>query len=344
MARASIYKSEVLRARNNLLAQGRYPSIDSVRIELGNTGSKATIHRYLKEIEEEEGGSVGTKVAVSEALQSLIGRLAERLHEEADERITEINAKHAAELQQNSATLDALREEISALRLTQEQVQAELEVEQGRRLRVEASLSAESVIRAQVEQQASDLHDQLNSEIEHRKSLEEKYADARKSLEHFRETAKEHRDQELRQHEQLVQYLQSELRGANLKLTEQQHKFADLNQEMARVTNDLGSAKRELRRAESKLKNLEPTQDLLLATTQQRDELERRLGIAEREKELLATDNRSVIGQIQDLSVRNQDLQLKLVTSEARLEAQNLVVTEFREQVAGLFQQGPKTT
>lgn len=47
MARASIYKSEVLRARNNLLAQGRYPSIDSVRIELGNTGSKATIHRYL---------------------------------------------------------------------------------------------------------------------------------------------------------------------------------------------------------------------------------------------------------------------------------------------------------
>lgn len=53
----------------SLLAQGRYPSIDSVRIELGNTGSKATIHRYLKEIEE-EGGSVGTKVAVSEALQA----------------------------------------------------------------------------------------------------------------------------------------------------------------------------------------------------------------------------------------------------------------------------------
>lgn len=75
-------------------------------------------------------------------------------------------------------------------------------MEQGRRLSVEASLSAESVIRAQVEQQASDLHDQLDSEIEHRKSLEEKYADARKSLEHFRETAKEHRDQELRQHRQ----------------------------------------------------------------------------------------------------------------------------------------------
>ena len=54
MARAGIYKSEVLRARDKLLAAGRNPSIDAVREELGS-GSKTTIHRYLKEIEEEEG-------------------------------------------------------------------------------------------------------------------------------------------------------------------------------------------------------------------------------------------------------------------------------------------------
>lgn len=34
MARAGIYKSEVVKARNNLLAQGRYPSIDAIRSEL----------------------------------------------------------------------------------------------------------------------------------------------------------------------------------------------------------------------------------------------------------------------------------------------------------------------
>ena len=79
MARSGIYKSEVVRARDNLIAQGRHPSIDAVRVELGNTGSKVTIHRYLKEIEEEEGGSTGTQVAVSEAIQDLSARLAERL-------------------------------------------------------------------------------------------------------------------------------------------------------------------------------------------------------------------------------------------------------------------------
>ena len=55
MARAGIYKSEVLRARDKLLAMGRNPSIDAVREELG-TGSKSTIHRYPKALAEEERG------------------------------------------------------------------------------------------------------------------------------------------------------------------------------------------------------------------------------------------------------------------------------------------------
>ena len=101
MARGGIYKSEVLRARDRLLAMGRHPSIDAVRQGLGNTGSKATIHRYLKEIEEEEGGKTGAKVAISEALQDLVARLAERLNIEADARITELTAKHAAQQAQS---------------------------------------------------------------------------------------------------------------------------------------------------------------------------------------------------------------------------------------------------
>ena len=62
MARGGIYKSEVVRARQRLLALGRNPTIDAIRLELGNTGSKATIHRYIKEIEEEEGGHSGSKI------------------------------------------------------------------------------------------------------------------------------------------------------------------------------------------------------------------------------------------------------------------------------------------
>lgn len=63
-------------ARDSLLAMGSYLSIGAIRGELRNTGSIGTIHRYLKQIEEEEGGSTGTQVALSEAIQDLPARLA----------------------------------------------------------------------------------------------------------------------------------------------------------------------------------------------------------------------------------------------------------------------------
>ena len=43
MARAGIYKSEVVRARNKLLAMGRYPSIDAIRSEFANSGPSWTV-------------------------------------------------------------------------------------------------------------------------------------------------------------------------------------------------------------------------------------------------------------------------------------------------------------
>jgi hypothetical protein len=59
MARAGLSRIDIKRARDSLLAQGQHPSIDAIRIALGNTGSKTTIHRYLKELEEEEEGWPG---------------------------------------------------------------------------------------------------------------------------------------------------------------------------------------------------------------------------------------------------------------------------------------------
>ena len=83
MARTGIGKSEVQRARDRLLARRTHPSIDAVRAELGHTGSKTTIQRYLRELEEEEGSGLDRTAAVSEAIQELVQRLAARLGEEA---------------------------------------------------------------------------------------------------------------------------------------------------------------------------------------------------------------------------------------------------------------------
>ena len=36
MARSGLYKSDIQKARDSLLAQGKHPSVDALRVELGN--------------------------------------------------------------------------------------------------------------------------------------------------------------------------------------------------------------------------------------------------------------------------------------------------------------------
>lgn len=157
MARAGIYKSEVVKARNNLLAQGRYPSIDAIRSELGNTGSKGTIHRYLKEIEEEEGGSTGTQVAVSEAIQDLSVRLAERLHQEADQRLAALTDKHKAEIAALNDAMAALRNESESFRGQAERQAIDLSTEKTAHANTMAALQEERIARAQMAQRIQDM-------------------------------------------------------------------------------------------------------------------------------------------------------------------------------------------
>ncbi len=225
MARSGIYKSEVVRARNKLLATGVNPSIDAVRAELGNTGAKTTIHRYLKEIEEEEGGTTGTKVAVSEAIQDLVSRLAARLNEETDARSTEalaVSATTAARLQGEST---ALKAEGQTTRQQLEQAQCSLADEKACHTKTCETLTGNNLEVTQLSQKVVDLQERLASEERHRQSLEEKHQHAREALEHFRTSAKEQREQEQRQHDQQVQYLQSELRRVTDTLTGKQQEL-----------------------------------------------------------------------------------------------------------------------
>ena len=72
MARSGVTKGEVQRARLALIKAGKHPSIDAIRIGLGNTGSKATIFRHLKEIEADEGGAGVPQGSVSEELMAFV--------------------------------------------------------------------------------------------------------------------------------------------------------------------------------------------------------------------------------------------------------------------------------
>ena len=231
MARSGLYKSDIQKARDRLLAQGKHPSVDAMRVELGNTGSKSTIHRYLKELEEEDGQGLFAKVAVSDALQDLIGRLAGRLHEEAEAVVTQAQQRFEVKLQERTQALEQQQQEGAALSTQLQRTDGALQAERIDHTATRQALAEATLLIGQLEERAAGLVTRLAEHEAHARSLEEKHQHAREALEHYRTSVKEQREQEQRRHEHQVQELQVSLRQANETLTSKNHELLQLNRD-----------------------------------------------------------------------------------------------------------------
>ena len=117
MARSGITRAQVRAIRDGLLAQGVHPSVDAVRHGLGDVGSKSTIHRFLKELREEEGGDAAgiRREDTAGALAALVEQLAARLHADAEGRMQALRLEHAQALAGKDRELAALRSTVAAL-------------------------------------------------------------------------------------------------------------------------------------------------------------------------------------------------------------------------------------
>ncbi len=235
MARGGVYKTEVKKARDSLVAQGLHPSIDAVRAALGHTGSKTTIHRYLKELEAEDAAGVGACEPISEALQHLVAQLAARLKEEADARIAEAQTAWDQARKQFEAALAVQVAEGRALSERLQQVETALGAERDAHASTTRALQAAGEQLAAYRAREAGLLAQIQAGEAHRQSLEEKHRQAREALEHFRQASKEQREQELRRHEHQVQGLQVELRQASEQLASRQQEILQLNRDNVRL-------------------------------------------------------------------------------------------------------------
>lgn len=326
MARGGIYKSEVMRARDNLLAMGRYPSIDAIRHELGDTGSKGTIHRYLKEIEEEEGEKAGQQVAVSEAIQDLSLRLAERLHQEADGRINALVEKHKSETTELGNLIATLRNEVESFRAQVERQALDLAAEKAAHAQTLATLQAQSITNAQQAQRIQDMESQLATEATHRQSLEQKHQHAREALEHFRLAAKEQREQEQRQFEQQIQFFQSEIRSTKESLNGRQQELIHSHTANAKLSSELAHARRELHRLEGEARLVQPAREQLASVEQRNQQLSGQLARAMEQSASLVQENQDIATKLENAQLTARELETELVAAKARLGAHEQIL------------------
>lgn len=319
MARSGVYKSEVRKARDALIAQGKHPSIDAVRAEMGNTGSKTTIHRYLRELAEEEGE--GHTVAVSEAIQDLVDRLAARLHEEAETRISELQAQHEGKLQEKETLLAQQRAEIEGLSTQLQRTEVTLNAEKHDLAVARLALAGANTTNERFTQQVNDLNDRLRDNEAHRQSLEDKHRHAREALEHFRESAKAQREQENSRHEHQVQQLQVELRQVRDALTGKNEEIIQLNRQNGRLSADVAEAGRKVHKLEAMVRQLRQEIEPLRALPQQLTEIQQQRDAGNAQIGGLLNSLEGARQGLQEQQARHHALELELATANGKLVA-----------------------
>jgi chromosome segregation ATPase len=335
MARAGLYRSDIQRARDALRAQGKHPSVDAVRVALGNTGSKTTIHRYLKELEEEEAQGLGAKVAVSEALHDLIGRLAGRLREEAETVVAEARQQFEAQLQERSQTLERTRQEAVALSSQLQRTETALRDEQTAHRATKQDLAARLTEIAQLNERIAGLTTRLAERETHVQSLEEKHQHAREALEHYRTSAKEQRDQEQRRHEGQVQELQLGLRQANEGLTGKNHELLQLNRENGQWLERHKRLEGELAEVRQAMELQRQELDRLRLTATEHRDLQARWKQDVKTLEQLRTELASTSVEMARERKRREQAEAEALRAGVRLETMEQLLAQLRPDRAG---------
>jgi len=211
MARGGINLVLVRKAREALLSRGQNPSIDAIRIELGNTGSKTTIQRFLKEIESHDPRPSASPSRLSDELTELVGKMLERLLEEGNEALAHERAAFEVERKAIKAESSTLQSKFEQSQLEIAKLQSALQAQDEELKIVQSSLQTEITRNARISQSCSDLEIRLQEKDAQIESLEEKHTHAREALEHYRLAVKEQRDQDLNRHESQIYQMQQEI-------------------------------------------------------------------------------------------------------------------------------------
>ncbi|WP_223543839.1 DNA-binding protein [Pseudomonas sp. BF-B-28] len=238
MAREGINKQLVQHAKTALLAQGKRPTIDAVRIALGNTGSKTTISNYLKELEEKPRPTIER---LTEPLAHLVLCLSEQLQVESAEQLIKAQAQFSLEKNQLKLQLQ------TALKLADKQqhkldkLEVRLLLTEQQRQEEMARLAEQASELALEQQRVEKLSGLMQEQYTQIALLHNEQEHARESFEQFRHTRQEIHNTLLQQHAQQVAHLSEELRCNSEQRLIMQKELLELHRENSRLLQKLST-------------------------------------------------------------------------------------------------------
>lgn len=317
MARGGVNLAVVQKARNSLLMRGVYPSIDAVRVEIGNTGSKTTIARYLKQLESPRS-EANSRERMSGALRGVVESLLDQVQEEGRQAFLEERAEFEHERELFVSRTEALEAELDDLKL-RFRAQGDVLAAQTEEFKTtQSTLQTEITRNARVSQSCTDLEVRVLEKDGQIQSLEQKHAHAREALEHYRASVKEQRDQDLSRHESQIYQMQQEVTVLQQTLMVKQEEISRLIRDNERFIAENRQHAREASQHREAVETLRGDLGIANAATARAEGARELLAHQLEAKAKEAGDAQSDVAAAR---LREGDLAQKLATAEAELMA-----------------------
>jgi chromosome segregation ATPase len=304
MGRAGIHYSHVAKAAAQLAADGKNPTVDSVREALGSTGSKSTIAPLLKRWKEEHQDAVaGTELGLpAELLQAMKG-VYEKLQADVSQQLEQVNEAHRIALQAATDQVRQLEADNRILSEAKAGLSAELKQSQDELSRMQAEHQSQSVTLATLQSDNAGLQQRLADRAAEVAALNQQQTQARLQFEHYQEATAAQRAEERQSAEQRIARLEHDLTGAQQRLQGLQSTIAQQEMELSHLRPENTHLKETVR----------ATQDDLASTRLERNQL------AYQFKEATAT-NQVLTGKFEAAQQELTESRMALAAQEKQTE------------------------
>ncbi len=239
MARTGITKDDVKDARQRLIDEGQSVTLDSLRIELGNTGSRSTIQRWLRELENDDSTLLQDEQLLTETIKTTVLQLARRLQEEALAKVEQAEAMHKTAQANWQQLADNLRTQIQDLTAQTDDLQRKLLSSEDSNKKLQEARQQDALTMAELSGENAHLKSLLATKDQHISSLEDKHQHARQALEHYRTSVQTQREQDVQRHEHQIQQVQADLRLAQQTVMVKQQEASTLQAQIQQLTATL---------------------------------------------------------------------------------------------------------
>lgn len=259
MARAGILFSHVAAAAAQVAADGRNPTVDTVREALGDTGSKSTIAPLLKRWKQEQSdkgptGGIPLPAGLAEAVRALN----ERMEEDAARRVDETGLAHQAELAHMRDALDHLEAKLAQAQTDHASAAAALEQANTTITQLREAQQAQEVELASARAECAGLTERLADRGAEVNASTDQLRQVRTQFEHYQTAAAAQRSEERQSFERRIGQNEHELgrlreQASSLQAAsaETSGQLSTLRSQTARLQDELAQERRHAAAAQS---------------------------------------------------------------------------------------------